>query len=161
MQLNNLKSKAAYASNYYLTDANFAFSANGDLITFSLFSPVDVQEIVNESVSTMSIEELLMRVKDQISLSDYYSYGFGEIADTISEPVLCSVVLSNLEYGLTRVKVPNTDESYYYLPALHVKGYVNYTGKDSGSLYFSTRGEQQTILIVNAVDGSIINVINE
>ena len=103
----------------------------------------------------------LMRVKDQLSLSDYYSYGFGEIADTISEPILCKVELSSLEYGLTRAKVPNTDESYYYLPALHVKGYVDYVGKDSGSLYFSTRDEEQTLLIVNAVDGSVINIINE
>lgn len=161
MQLNDLKSKAACASNYYLTDANFSFSANGDMISFSLFSPVDVQEIVDERVSTVPVEELLMRIKDQLSLSDYYSYGFGEVADTISEPVLCKVELSSLEYGLTRAKAPNTDESYYYLPALHVKGYVDYVGKDSGSLYFSTRDEEQTLLIVNAVDGSVINIINE
>lgn len=52
-------------------------------------------------------------------------------------------------------------DSHYYLPALHVKGYVDYIGKDSGSLYFSTRDEEQTVLIVNAVDGSVINIINE
>ena len=56
---------------------------------------------------------------------------------------------------------PVGGDSHYYLPALHVKGYVDYVGKDSGSLYFSTRDEEQTVLIVNAVDGSVINIINE
>lgn len=163
-QLNNLKSKTTYASNYYLTDANFSFSANGDLIDFSLFSPIDIEEIVNENVSTISVEFLLERAREHMSLSDYYSYGFGEIADTLPEPILCKVDVCKLEYGLTRVKVPDTDESYYYVPALFLNGLVEYVGKDTGSVYYSTSNfleETQLLLIVNAIDGTIINAINE
>lgn len=49
-QLTSLRSTSAYASNYYLSDVHFAFGGNGDLVDFSLYSPVDVKKTINENV---------------------------------------------------------------------------------------------------------------
>lgn len=46
-QLTNLKSDEAYVSNYYLTDVEFEFSANGDLVSFWMYSPIDVSKVMN------------------------------------------------------------------------------------------------------------------
>ena len=74
-QLDNLKSDTVYASNYYLTEATFAFSYDCTLMDFILYSPVDVKQVLNENVKTLTPEELIMRAKEHLSLSDAYEYG--------------------------------------------------------------------------------------
>ena len=99
-----------------------------------------------------------------MSLSDYYAYGFGDVADTLLEPIECNVTICALEYGLTRMKVANTDEHYYYIPAMLLKGFAEYVGQDTGSSYFKTDEAQEgylTLIALNAIDGTIINISNE
>lgn len=52
-QLGNLKSDTVYASNYYLTEATFGFSADGTLMDFTLYSPVDTKQVISENVKTI------------------------------------------------------------------------------------------------------------
>ena len=156
-QLGNLKSKEKYASNYYLTEANFEFSADGTLMDFVLYSPLDIKQVVNENVKTLTKEELVNRAKEQLSLSDAYAYG--AILDNLGTNCTCTVSITQFEYGLTRVKAPNTDESYYYIPAGMFLGNVEYCIQDTGETFYYR--ENIPLLMLNAVDGSVIPLANE
>lgn len=162
-QLTNLKSEAVYASNYYLTDAQFEFNVNGDLVYFSMDSPVDVKSVINGNVKTIDFQELIQLAKEKFLLSDYYEYDTLLLIDSHSEELGCNVEICGFDYGLTRVKVPNTDESYYYVPAITFKGKIWFYGKESGNI-FEISGDYDTtlpLLILNAVDGTVINSTNE
>lgn len=158
-QLTNLKSDEAYASNYYLTDVEFEFSAYGDLVSFWMYSPIDVHEVMNDNVAIYDSDSLLEKARNSLELSDYYSYGFPGGLDALDQDVGCVVDITDMDMKLTRVKVPNTDESYYYVPALVLVGNVEYYGKDNGAVY--DRSENVTLLVMNAIDGSIITIHNE
>ena len=158
-QFNNLKSKEAFASNYYLSDASFQFSVNGDLIYFSMISPVDVQTIINPNVQTLSFERIQEQVQNILTLTDIYEYDTLYLAQNADEKLICSVKLSNVKYGLARVKVANTDERYYYIPAYSFYGCTELCGKSSGDIYYES--DEETLLVLNAVDGSIIQLKNE
>lgn len=158
-QLTNLKSEEVYASNYYLTDVNFQFSANGELIYFNMLSPIDIKSTVNSNVAVMDMSELLERAKQTFSLSDYYEYGFGSLVDHVGEKVSCVAEINDIDFGLTRVKVPDTDESYYYVPCLLWLADISYLGDKTSKEYYSAEG--QVLLIMNAIDGTIINATNE
>jgi len=170
-QLTNLKSKNTYASNYYLTDAIFQFSADGKLLLFEMYSPIDIKTILDDNVAFMSIDSLICQAKDHLSLSDYNDYGFGQqylkqAEQQAGEEFICKVRLCDLKCGMIRVKVPDTDESYYYVPGITIYGTIDYYGKSSDTLYGSsgeTIGEERVIPLIafNAIDGSIVQLQNE
>lgn len=120
-------------------------------------------QILNDNVQTLEFDELLEKAKTHLSLYDYYEYAKDVMYD--SEQVFdCTVNITEMEYGLTRVKVPNTKDSYYYVPAITLRGNYQAYAADSGERWFDSNdwwnGEQQTLLVLNAVDGSVINVSN-
>ena len=154
-QLTNLKSDEVYASNYYITDTEFEFSANGDLVSFHLYSPIDIVNTVNDNVAVKYTSELLELAKNYLELSDYYEYGMGPIIDSLGEEIKCTITISELDNNLVRVKVPNSDESYYYVPAIVLKGDVEYSSASNGDIYFVSN--KVTLVTINAVDGTIIH----
>lgn len=158
-QLSNLKSKKQYASNYYLTDAELIFSPDGTLLSFQMFSPVDVTRVVNESPAVLDMDRLMENAKNYFQLTDAYFYGIGGSMDESEPSVDCKVDINNLEYGLSRVKVPDTDDSYYYVPSLALSGDIQCIIADTGEVCLSN--ENTTLLLLNAVDGSIIPLENE
>ncbi len=158
-QLSNLKSRNEFASNYYLTDAKFIFSPDGILLGFELFSPVDIVSVVNKSPTVLSIEDLIDLAKRNLMLSDAYTYGFGNVMEEIGQEFDCNVSIDNIEYGLTRIKVPDTDAHYYYIPSLVLYGDIQYSIHETGEICF--RNENVTLLNLNAVDGSIVPISNE
>lgn len=156
-QLGNLKSTEVYASNYYLTEADFEFSADSTLMDFFLYSPLDVKQTVNDNVKVMAMEDIVNRAKEQLSLSDAYEYG--AFLDNMGEDFYCTVSITQLEYGLTRTKAPNTDESYYYVPAAMFLGNVEYRYQNTGEIFYFQ--EDVPLLLINAVDGTVIPLENE
>lgn len=156
-QLGNLKSTEVYASNYYLTEADFEFSADSTLMDFFLYSPLDVKQTVNDNVKVMAMEDIVNRAKEQLSLSDAYEYG--AVLDNMGEDFYCTVSITQLEYGLTRTKAPNTDESYYYVPAAMFLGNVEYRYQNTGEIFYFQ--EDVPLLLLNAVDGTVIPLENE
>ena len=156
-QLGNLKSTEVYASNYYLTEADFEFSADGTLMDFFLYSPLDIKQTVNDNVKVMAMEDIVNRAKEQLSLSDAYEYG--AVLDNAGKDFNCTVSITQLEYGLTRTKAPNTDESYYYVPAAMFLGDIEYRYQASGETFYFK--EDVPLLILNAVDGTVIPLENE
>lgn len=168
-QLGNLKSDTAYASSLYLTDATFSFNAQGELVACDIFSPLNVTQVVNSNTAIMSMDELIQRAKKHVALSDMENYGLsGELLRSIQasgEKLQCEINITEMQYGLIRVKVPNTDDSYYYVPGMILSGSVQYVGKDSGSVYMDIGEGLSTenvipLVAINAVDGSIIELDN-
>ena len=169
-QLDNLRSKEVYSSNYYLTDANFRFSADGSLISFQLSSSIDVTEILNDNVATLGINELMEKAKNHLSLSDSGAY-FVPVSmiesyeEEFGENIICRIHITQVDYGMTRVKAPNTDDSYYYVPALMLSGSIEYCGQNTGTVYDSYSQMMGTedlcpLVCLNAVDGSVIELQN-
>lgn len=152
-QLYNLKSPEAYASSYYMTDATFTFNGEGVLIDADIFSPVDLMQVVNGNAATLSTEDLLVRAKEYFSLSDKYQYGF--IGEEMADKLQAHVTIGRIEYGLTRVKVPNTDNSYYYVPGMVFWGSSEIINRNTNDLWDFT--EEHPMLILNAIDGSVID----
>ncbi len=142
---------------YYLTEADFEFSADGTLMDFFLYSPLDVKQTVNDNVKAMAMEDIVNRAKEQLSLSDAYEYG--AVLDNVGKDFNCTVSITQFEYGLTRTKTPNTDESYYYVPAAMFLGNVEYRYQNTGEIFYFQ--EDVPLLLLNAVDGTVIPLENE
>ena len=160
--MGNLTSSDASASNYLMSAVMFEFSANGDLIYFSMDAPVDVKTVVNESTAILSVEELLDKAKTQLSLSGVAAgiglpYGIYDIRqDVFGEDITCKITIKEMRFGLARIKVPNTDYTYYYVPALVLYGAADYYGQYSGTYFEQWSVDNQDLVWINAVDGSII-----
>lgn len=159
-QLAGLRNKDGYAPSQYLTDANFRFSPKGELLSFTLYTPVEIQEIVNDNVKVMSMDSLLTQAQERFMLTDAYAYGFGDFLQFINEEVQCNVTVSAIEYGLSRVKVPDSDDSYYYVPSMLFQGSSEYIGKSTGKTYYVSE-KPEVLMVINAVDGTVINATNE
>lgn len=157
-QLTNLKSEATYASNYYMTMAEFMFSANGDLIFFHMDSPIDIKQVVNENVDVIDLEHLISKAKDHLVLSDVSAYVPTYVMSN-KEKMVCNIDIDSFQYGLLRVKVPNTDESYYYVPGIILSGCVTVETKDGSILYYTSESPI-ALVALNAVDGTIIELTN-
>lgn len=162
-QLGNLKSEASFASNYYHTDASFEFSADGKLLRFYMTSPVDILQVLNDNVATQNLEELLELAKNHLALSEASAYGMGEesiqlMEKASGEPLICNVNIETMDYGLLRVKVPNTDDSYYFVPGILLSGTAEYVGKISGELFRTVKN--RPLVAINGIDGSHIELSN-
>ena len=163
--INNLTGTHTYVSNYYMTYAYFLFSANGELVFFGMDSPITIKNIINANVATLSMDSLLNRLKTHLSLTEIEAGygipgGFYELYRSYAgEELECRVELCELNYGLGRIRVRDSEESYYYLPVLSCKGKAEYYGKDSGRFYTSSSeyGDEVSALVwINAVDGTIV-----
>lgn len=152
-QLQTLKSDDVYASNYYLTDVNFEFSANGDLVSFRLSSPVDI--INSEDTEIMGKTLILDRACDFLRLVDVHTYDTMGIVDNAQEQTTCLINITEMDYGLTRIKAPNVDDQYYYVPSVTFNGDVIYYGTESGDMYFES-DNTIPLLTINAIDGKVI-----
>lgn len=153
-QIQNLKSEDVYASNYYLTDVEFEFSANGDLISFWLFSPIDMTEVKNDNIELLSTEALLSKAKQMLQLSDLHTYDVYGVLNTASK-VGCTIKVTEMCCGLSRIKAANSDENYYYVPSVIFNGTVTYYDEESGMVYYSSN-ELIPFLTLNSVDGTVI-----
>lgn len=154
-QLESLRGENAYSAAYYYTDVNFRFSANGDLLFFSMYSPLEIRETLNPNVAVMSLDELMENAQQYFQNTDAYAYGFAPYYSMVEEDVQCIVTVTNLAYNLVRVKVPQTEANYYYVPGIVLSGAVEYIGKETGNLYFSA--ENTTLISLNGVDGSRVS----
>lgn len=155
----NIAQSEDYTGAYVLTQATFLMSANGDLLNMELDSPIEVKSVLNENVATLTLAQLLERAQQHLSLSDADNYGMSVTMreEYCDEKILCYVEISQMEYGLSRVMVKDTTDSYYYVPVLVLSGNVEYRGEDTGTVYYSDADfGPDTLLWINAVDGSII-----
>ena len=64
----------------------------------------------------------------------------------------------DISYNLSRVKAPNNDQRYYYVPAMVFRGRVEYYLKDTGEVIYDSdeSGGLKDLLMLNCVDGTVI-----
>ena len=158
----NLHSEDANAPNYLNTYATFQFSANGDLFLFDLCAPIEVSTVINEGAATLSMADLVNKAKEHLSLSGVEETQDYMILSQVHEaPISCKVTVDNIEVALLRIKAPEKDFVYYYVPALAVYGKTAYFDKATNALLDPVHGadpNQSVVLFqINAVDGSIIS----
>lgn len=158
-QLASLRNPSGYAPSQYFTDAQFVFSPDGNLISFIMYTPLEVQEMIKVSDTVMGMDSLISRAQEQLALTDLHSYGLGDFVSIISEALSCNVNVSVMDYGVARVKIPEQDDSYYYVPAVTLRGCAEYIGQETGKVYYQDTSEV-TLITLNAVDGTIINSTN-
>lgn len=161
-QIGNLKSDHTNASNYYLTDAELEFAADGTLLYADIRSPIDILE-TDAAENLLSMAELNEIAKTELAKKGWQTYAHNTAWEATGKTYTCEVNVTGAEYGLTRMKGEN-DSTYYYVPA------VTYTG--SYQAYESVSGEPEfdsaewwndpnrTLLVLNAADGSVITASN-
>lgn len=163
--INTPKRKDAYASHYYMTDATFRFAPGGELIDMQITSTIDMTQVVQEAVATLPMEELLEQAKTRLTLTDAASFFWPqdmlEFYEEIigGEKINCVVTVSGANYGLVRIKAPDSDNHYYYVPALMLLGDVEYRGQDTGTVYerySDLETDPYYLLCLNAINGSDI-----
>lgn len=158
-QLSSLRGTSEYASNYYYSDVEFQFAANGNLLSFHMKSPVDVISVVNPSVEALRFDELMQIAENQLRLTDAHAYdvlGAGEV----DRGIRCEVAIEDVVYGFIRIKKKNAENLYYYVPAMQFLGNSElYSGKGELLADTSSLWKKNSILLeLNAVDGSIIRI---
>ena len=161
----NIPQSDDYTGAYVLTQATFLMSTNGDLIDMELDSPIEIKSVVNENVATLPADQLTERMEHQLSLCDVEAFTMitwgitaeqlADEAEERGEALVVHVDITQMEYGLGRVMVKDTTDSYYYVPVMLLRGTVNIIGAESGEVYMS--GYEKPLLCINAVDGNIIN----
>lgn len=155
-QLMNLKSEDEFSSNLYLSDVNFSFSPDGKLVGFNMYTPIDIQEVTNPCVQTLPLAELIRIAKQNLTLTDAGAFGVGLAKSFYEEDMTCNVEITGYSYGLSRINIPDTEDAYYYVPALVLKGMPEFKGQESGSTY-SFVSDEMMLICLNAVDGTVIN----
>ena len=155
-QLANLRSDQPGAARLYYTDVQFEFSANGDLVCFSMRSPLDVMGEVTTALSVLDIEEQFRIAEEYLLQKDFYEYSMGleSTFDHQSDPIGCIANITGLEYNLTRINGENPLESYYYVPGIKLTGTVKYYNLETGEVYM----ERQDVIfaIIDAANGTVV-----
>ena len=73
--------------------------------------------------------------------------------------LVSAMTISEIEYGLTRIKVQDQADDYYYVPAISLKGSVEYVGQESNKTYYVSENPE-VLVVINAIDGTVINRTN-
>ena len=154
----NLNDPDVYASNYQMPSVEFQYSPDGQLIFFLLQSPIDCAKLLNSNVIALPMSELLEKAKSHFELSTLTSYDTEGRLGSNSSNIKCKLNVNEVKYTLSRIRVPETDASYYYIPTLTLLGSAEFQDKETGETYFVN--EEMILLSLNAVDGTIINSTN-
>ncbi|MBQ5476122.1 MAG: hypothetical protein IIT65_15960, partial [Lachnospiraceae bacterium] len=111
-------------------------------------------------VAVQTYDSIFSQIKTYLSFLDAPNY-FNDYESESKYHV--EVSIKNIKLGLTRVKIKGNNTNFYYLPTITVYGqYIvldsaNVVILDSTQLYDE---EGKILLVVNAIDNSIINISN-
>ena len=144
--LYNIKSDDVYAANYFYQSLEISMY-NGELNYIYLTSPSDVTEIVNENVQLMDFDTMMDKAKNYMQLK----ISKASFDEDFSENEKISVEVNNIQLAMFRIKEKNKD-SYLMVPAWIFYGNV----LDSKNQVIR---ENEQLLVVNAIDGSSINIL--
>lgn len=124
---------------HYLTSAEFAFAPNGELLSFTLYTPLDVQRVEPAENSGLTMQQILSMAQEQLMTTGAEQYGYN-LLQFINEPVKCNVSLEDIHYGLTRINVPGED-AYVYVPAASLWGVSEYIRESDGKVLYQSAKE--------------------
>ena len=183
-QLFNMKSKNAFASNYYYEELTMMFSNDGRLLDIHYDGALELVQVVNANVPVMSTEEMQQRIREQLALSDLSEYwqfnepnAFEKYYPNVSGSVLeerkatltavrAEIEIDQVEIGLARIKIKDNNSDFYLVPSVTLRGHIkvyNAAGTElvSTEKYFYLDDiPVETILGLNLVDGTVLVLKN-
>lgn len=158
--------KDLYTSSYPVSQIQFFFSTNGDLVGFNMHSLTEVKEVKQSRVVTIPFDKLIEQAEFHLQLYDAKAMDAfagnaqmlelttGRSIDTMN----CKVEISEMDYGLARFPVANSN-SFYYAPAAIFRGSIDYCDRETGAVLTGTGNPYgariQTLVAINAVDGTV------
>lgn len=158
--------KDLYTSSYPVGQIQFFFSPNGELVSFSMHSLTEEKEIKQTSVDTIPFANLIELAEAHLQLYDAEamdaSAGNAQMLELTTgcsiNTMDCKVNISEINYGLARFPVANSN-SFYYAPAVIFRGSIDYCDRETGEAVTGTGNPYgariQTLVAINAVDGTV------
>lgn len=158
-----------YDSEYAMTKVRFEFNANAELLYFSMVGLTKEEAVINNNTKPLPIDDVIAKAQNHLSLYDaeamdiftadamFLEFTTGRSRDSLD----CKVTITGMDYGLGRIQKADSD-NLYYVPAVMLEGTIDWYDKASGELVtgtgLSNRGGKRvrTLVMINAVDGSII-----
>lgn len=129
----------------FSTEANFSFAADGTLMNFTCWSPLET--VKEETVVVLDMDTLLARGKS--ALASYPPIRtFGKSAEY-------TVDISDIHWGMSRLSSDAASGTYRYVPSLVFRGGIDFHGAEGETLFFLTEGFKDR-LVLNAADGSAL-----
>lgn len=152
-QISALRGREEGKTYYYYTDVNFVFAPNGELMTFSMYSPVDIVSSDFET-ETLSVEELLEIAKENLVSSSASSYSYiPSVYEGMCE-VGCKITVRDIDYSLTRTTDEDTRQPFVYSLGASLSGSVEYYNKETGEVL--DYEEDRILLVLDGMDGTFI-----
>ena len=139
---------------YPLSSAEFFFAPNGTLLHFTLTAPIDFSAADHIASAPLSTETLLNAAEDYFKESNVQEYGIGIMPDDGADSIECEVILSSIQYGITRMWEPDANGNYTYVPAIGFYGSTKTWDSATGEIF--AEDEDRTFLILNATNGEVI-----
>ncbi|MCM1179338.1 MAG: DUF6034 family protein [Clostridium sp.] len=148
----DLRSDDLYAANMYYESLDIGIF-NGEINHIALDSLMDIVEVENENVKTLSFDEVYEKFKSQMqsqySKNTYVENGWMDENDEYFQKEM-SIEITDIEEGMFRIKVKDSTDEYRMVPAWIFKG-CTFCGSSS------LTGDVESYIVINAVDGSVIN----
>lgn len=139
--------------NYYFSEAAFTFAPSGELLFFNLRSPMETKE-VSRTNAIWSNAEMLSKAEEGLEGINIDQCGINT-AEMGYDNVKCQVDITNIRVGMSRVRVPEEDALWRYVPALALYGKRTYTYDNGAADCLDDR--EIHLMTVSALDGSILH----
>lgn len=157
-QFTALRGEDPNMKNYYYADVEFEFSANGDLISFSMYSPIEIVDTLS-SGEVLTVDALMDKAKEYLAASTASDYSWIPTIYSGSDELLCSIDVEKLDYSLTRINVEGYTDRFYYIPGVTITGTVEYYEKESSKVISTL--EDTILLNLDGRTGAVIGSVAE
>ena len=127
--------------------------SNGSIVNMDYMDPLEIVEVMDLEVPVISLEEAINCLQEQMQNGKYLEGFCNQVYHNF--PLSMKVQISNIELGLVRIRTSQEDAQYMMTPVWNFKGRnTSYYGIETitSPLY----GEEEVIMTINAMDGSVI-----
>ena len=152
---------AEYSFRYYYESLEIRYSC-GHIVYLNYMAPLEEVSVMSSDAELLSFEEAMQRFTEQMQLQTTLN---SFLSETEATPSGARVNISSIEAGLARVRIKDTEARYYMMPVWNFKGTITLEYADMLASDESTKDARQvtsvysdTILTLNAIDGSVINI---
>ena len=145
-------------SNYYYADVEFEFSANGALIWFMMYSPIEIVESL-DSGAVMTVGQLMDKAKEYMAATTSADYSWIPTVYSGEDELCCRIDVNGLDYSLTRINADGETDRFYYVPGITVSGTLEYYEKESGKIIYTI--EDATLVNLDGRNGAVIDGLAE
>ena len=144
----------AYARKMYYSELTVTIT-NGLVEGIELQTPLEQKEVINDNVKIIHFEEAYRIFKEQAFLQ-FTKESLLDKEDPGYSQQHAYVCVNKVQKGLFRIKEKDKEDSYLLVPAWLFCGWRDYGYGDS-TPSADMHGESTPVMIINAIDGSIID----